>query len=81
MNVENVVLKSPALFRTYEVAHKIGFSFQQELEFLKLGKEKERQVYMIDHLKHILPIVKEMEAMKSKARMNGHYKNVTPPDF
>ena len=81
MNVENVILKSPALFRTYEVAHKIGLSFQQEIEFLKLGKEIDRQNYMLHHLKHILPIVKEMEAMKSKAKMNGHFKNVIPPKF
>ena len=81
MNVENVPLKSPALFRTYEVAHKVGFSFQQEIEFLKLGREVERQMYMIDHLNHILPIVKEMESMKSKAKLNGHFKNVIPPEF
>jgi Lon protease-like protein len=81
MAVENVDLKSAALFRTSQVAHKVGFSFQQEIEFLKLSSEVSRQQYMIQHIEHILPIVKEMEAMKNKARLNGHFKNVIPPKF
>lgn len=81
MAVDNIDLKSAALFRTSQVAHKVGFSFQQEIEFLKLASEVSRQQYMIQHIEHILPIVKEMEAMKNKARLNGHFKNEIPPKF
>ena len=81
MAIDTVRLKSPELFRTYHVAHKVGFNFQQEIEFLYLGKEIERQAYMIKHLKHIIPVVKELESMKLKARLNGHFKNVKPLDF
>lgn len=81
MAVENVDLKSPALFRTFQVAHKVGLSFQQEIEFLRIASEVDRQHYLINHIEHILPIVKEMEAMKNKARLNGHFKNVIPPKF
>lgn len=81
MNVDNIVLKSPIKFRTYQVAHKVGFSFQQELDFLHLGQEKERQDYMLDHLQKVLPVMKEMEEMRIKAKMNGHFQNLIPPKF
>ena len=81
MDIEKGNSLSPIKFRTFQVGHKVGFNFQQELEFLKLGKEKERQQFMRDHLNKIIPIVKETEAMKVKARLNGHFKNEIPPAF
>ena len=81
MSISDEKLKSPAFFRTYQIGHKVGFNFQQELDFLNLGKEEDRQVFMIKHLQNIIPIVKEMETMKIKAKLNGHFKNVIPPKF
>ena len=81
MSIDGSNLKSPALFRTYHIAHKVGFNYQQEIEFLRIGKEIDRQEFMINHLEIIIPIVKEMESMKLKAKLNGHFKNVIPPKF
>ena len=78
MNIDNVKLQSPGDFRTYQIAHKVGFNVDQELTFLSLAKEIDRQGYMLQHLTSVIPVVEEMEVMKKRAAMNGHFKNVIP---
>lgn len=78
MNIDNVKIESPGDFRTYQIAHKVGFNVDQELTFLSLSKEVERQNYMLSHLESVIPVVEEMEIMKKRAAMNGHFKNVIP---
>jgi len=68
-------------FHTYEVAHEVGFNLEQEYEFLGLLTEFERQQYMLSHLERILPVVREMETLRQRVQMNGHFKNLQPPDF
>lgn len=81
LQVDNVKVLPPETFRTSQVAHKVGFSQEQELEFSKLATEENRLVFMLDHLTFFIPMVKEMEALRHKAEMNGHFKNITPPQI
>lgn len=62
---------------SYDVAHLAGLSLEQEYELLGLLKESQRQEYLRRHLKRVLPVVAEMEALKKKARLNGHFKNLS----
>lgn len=66
-------------FSTYELAHHVGFSIEQEYQLLTIPSEKQRQQFMLDHLINLIPVVKQMEKLKKKAKMNGHFKNVIPP--
>lgn len=66
---------------SYQIAHKIGLSIEQEYELLTLKSEAERQVYLIRHLEQAIPIVAEMERTKERIRLNGHFKNFDPLDF
>lgn len=68
-----------ATFSTFQIAHHAGLSIEQEYELLCLPDEIKRQQYMVNHLKNLIPIVKEMEELRKKAQMNGHFKNVIPP--
>ena len=79
MNISNVTINDPAIFRTYQLAHKVGFNMGQELEFLTLATEEERQLYMLDHLGKLLPMAEEMETLRKRAELNGHIKNIKPP--
>jgi hypothetical protein len=79
VDINEVPLGDSLSFRTFQVAHKVGFSFEQELEFLEIGSEKDRQSYMINHLEKFIPIVYEAEEMKRRARLNGHFKEAIPP--
>ncbi len=62
---------------SYDVAHLAGLSLEQEYELLGLLKESQRQEYLRRHLKNVLPVVAEMEALKRKAKLNGHFKNLS----
>ncbi len=77
VNVE--IEDSPLVFRTYDYAHQVGFSLQQEYDFLCILDEMGRQQYLLEHLESILPAVAEMDELRRKAQMNGHFKNVIPP--
>lgn len=66
---------------SYAIAHRIGLSIEQEYELLKIPLEKDRQLYLIDHLEKAIPIISEMERTKQLIRMNGHFKYFDPLNF
>ncbi len=81
LNIEKEVPGNPAEFRTFDLAHHVGFSLQQEYQFLCIPTEEARQQYMREHLEKMLPMVREMENLRKRAQMNGHFKNIIPPNF
>lgn len=68
-------------FNTYKLAHLVGFSIEQEYEMLTILEEKRRQNFMIQHLEKLIPTAVEMEALRKKVQMNGHFKNILPPEI
>jgi Lon protease-like protein len=68
-------------FHTFDIAHLVGFNLEQEYELLSIPVERDRQTYMLDHLEHLLPMAREMEELRKKVQMNGHFKNILPPEF
>jgi Lon protease-like protein len=66
---------------SYRVAHKVGLSIEQEYELLTIDSEAERQLFLIQHLNNVLPVVSDMERTKQRIRMNGHFKNLDPLNF
>lgn len=80
LKIEKEVPANDGHFVTYDMAHHVGFSLEQEYQFLCLPTELDRQQYMLTHLEQLIPIVKEMERLRKKASMNGHFKNVISPE-
>ena len=66
---------------SFELAHKLGLSLEQEYDMLQMVRESQRQTYMINHLTRALPLVKEMERAKERIRMNGHFQHHDPLNF
>ncbi len=66
---------------TYNIGHHIGLTLTQEFELLSLNSELDRLMYVKRHLEGILPVVRETERLKAKAKLNGHYKNIIPPQL
>ena len=81
LNINKKLPKSPSLFRVFDIAHFIGLNLEQEYALLTLPSELERQEFAEKHLEKLLPVVESMEDSKRRAQMNGHFKNVTPPEF
>ncbi|WP_073098958.1 LON peptidase substrate-binding domain-containing protein [Leeuwenhoekiella marinoflava] len=74
-------LSTGAAINSYSFPHKLGLSFKQELELLKLYSESARYVYVIDHLTVTLPVVEQMNRTRELIQLNGHFKNFDPLDF
>ncbi len=79
LNIPKELPKNAADFRIHDWAHHIGLSLEQEYELLKMDKETDRQQFVKKHLESILPKVREVEEIRRKAMMNGHFKNIIPP--
>lgn len=61
---------------SYDVAHHAGLSLAEEYELLQLLHELQRQEYLKRHLKKVVPVIAEMETLKERVQMNGHFKNL-----
>lgn len=65
----------------FDIAHLLGLKPNQEFELLTLKREEERQTYIHEHLLAFIPQIKEMKELQRKAKLNGHFKHLKPPDF
>ncbi|WP_462254060.1 LON peptidase substrate-binding domain-containing protein [Ferruginibacter sp.] len=61
---------------SYDVAHHAGLSLTEEYELLQLMHELQRQEYLKRHLKKVIPVIAEMETLKERVQLNGHFKNL-----
>ncbi len=68
--------KPDAELWSYDVAHHAGLSLAEEYEMLQLLHELQRQEYLKRHLKKVIPVIAEMETLKERVQMNGHFKNL-----
>jgi len=66
---------------TYDIAHHAGLTLEQEYELLGLMQEVQRQEYLKRHLGTVLPVIAEMETLKERVKLNGHFKNLSSFKF
>ena len=66
---------------SYQIAHKIGLTLEEEYQLLKMPTEAERQGYLIQNLERIISTLQEIERTKERISMNGHFKNLDPLNF
>ena len=76
LNVDKEFGKQDDQLSTYDVAHHVGMSLQEEYELLGLMHERQRQEYLKRHLRRVIPLVAELEHLKEKVKLNGHFKNL-----
>ncbi len=62
------------ILRSYDIGHLVGLSKQQEYELLGLFTELHRLEFIRRHLNQIVPVIDELEQMKARIRMNGHFR-------
>jgi len=76
LKIEKKFAKPDDELWSYDVAHHAGMSLTEEYELLELLHELQRQEYLKRHLKKVLPLLAEMEMLKEKVKLNGHFKNL-----
>jgi Lon protease-like protein len=65
----------------YNIAHHAGLSLDGEYELLKLLREEQRQEYLKRHLSNVLPVIAQMETLKERVKLNGHFNNLSSFQF
>jgi Lon protease-like protein len=81
LNISKDFKKADDALTSYDVAHHMGLSVEEEYEFLGLLRERQRQEYLKRHLQKVLPMLIEMEQLKEKVKLNGHFRNLSPLDL
>lgn len=81
LNVKKEFKKEDDELTSYDVAHHIGLTLEEEYELLNLLDERQRQEYLKRHLAKVIPMVAGMEKLKEKINLNGHFKNLGGIDF
>ena len=76
LKVDNNFKRPEEELWSYDVAHHAGLNLDEEYEILGLMNELQRQEYLKRHLVRVLPVVAEMETLKEKIKLNGHFKNL-----
>ncbi len=60
----------------FDVAHHMGLNADEEFELLGLFREAQRQEFLKHHLDKVLPMLAQMENLKKKVKLNGHFRNL-----
>jgi uncharacterized protein len=81
LKVDKDFKKEDTELSSYEVAHHIGLSPEEEYELLQLLDERQRQEYLKRHLNKVIPMLAGMEQLKEKIKLNGHFKNLGGVDI
>lgn len=81
MKIDKSIPENYEHLLTFKIAQHVGLNINQKYAMLQLPAELERQEFVIDHLDRLIPMVKEMETMRRRIQMNGHFKNIDPPKF
>jgi len=77
LNITKDFRKPDDELNAYDLAHHAGLSIEEEYEMLALFREEQRQEYLKRHLGKVLPVVVEMEVLKGRIMLNGHFKNLS----
>lgn len=81
LKVQKEFKKPDEELNSYDIAHHAGLSLEEEYELLGLLQEVQRQEYLKRHLAKVLPVMAEMDQLKEKIKLNGHFKNLSSMDF
>jgi hypothetical protein len=81
LNISKDFKKPDEELMSYDIAHHAGLSLEEEYELLGLFKEVQRQEYLKRHLQKVLPMLMEMEQLKEKVKLNGHFRNLSSLDL
>ncbi len=76
LNVTKEFDKPDSELVSYDVAHHAGMSIEDEYLMLELLQELQRQEFLKRHIAKVLPVMAEMDVLKGKIKLNGHFKNL-----
>lgn len=76
LNVTKDFKKPDGELLSYDVAHHAGMTLEEEYYLLELEEELHRQEFLKRHLAKVMPVMAEMDLLKGKIKLNGHFKDL-----
>ncbi len=76
LNVTKDFKKPDKELLSYDIAHHAGLSIQDEYLLLELQQELQRLEFLKRHLAKVIPVMAEMDSLKGRIKLNGHFKNL-----
>jgi Uncharacterized protein, similar to the N-terminal domain of Lon protease len=80
LKIHKVYKKPEHELTTYDIAHHIGLSLEQEYELLLLLRENQRQEYIQRHFRTVFPTIEELNQLKTRIALNGHFRKLSIDD-
>lgn len=77
LQIHKTFKKEDDQLRSYDLAHHAGLSLDEEYELLHLFYETQRLEYLKRHLHKVIPMMAEMERLKERVMLNGHFRNLS----
>lgn len=81
LDVNKNLIPSKPQNMSFSIAHYLGMPIEMEYKLLLTTHENERQAMLIEYLENALPDIKKREKMKTLIALNGHFKEIIPPNF
>ena len=81
LSIDKELKEADQGFVTYDIGHYVGLRLEQEYELLTLRRAADRQRFLLTHLHDIRPELREGQRIRSRATLNGHFKELTPPKW
>jgi uncharacterized protein len=76
LNVAKDFKKQDDTLLSFDVAHHAGMTLEDEYQLLEFEQELHRQEFIKRHLVKVLAVMAQMDSLKSKIKLNGHFKSL-----
>jgi uncharacterized protein len=76
LNVAKDFKKPDEALLSFDVAHHAGMGLEDEYQLLEFEQELHRQEFIKRHLVKVLAVMGQMDLLKNKIKLNGHFKNL-----
>jgi uncharacterized protein len=70
LNIENRMPQEELEWSSYDIAHKLGLTREQEYELLSIFNEVQRMEYLRRYFNSIMPELEDLELLKSRINLN-----------
>jgi uncharacterized protein len=81
LNVTKNFKKADADLLSFDIAHHIGLTLQEEYQLLQFEEEVHRLEFLSRHLIKSIAVLKQMDHLREKIQQNGHFKNLSGFNF
>jgi hypothetical protein len=81
LNVSKDFKKNDETLCSYDIAHHVGLSVNEEYDMLELLHENQRLEYIRRHIVKTIEVVTGVENLKDKIKLNGHFRELEGFNF